>query len=242
MFRIIIGREATRSLDGNWRFKDKMKINLVQAAVHQEELASRLILEWPGRDIRLVAGADFAYSAKRKKIGACVVVLAIPGFEIVEISHAVRKVDFPYIPGFLAFREGPAFLDAYRKIKNRPDVTFIDGNGVAHPRKMGLASFVGVVLDICTIGCAKTPFYPFSLPAEREGAYTFFMNEKKEKVGICLRTRSGVKPIFVSPGHRIDFAVARTVVLCCSKFRIPEPLREAHRRAGLIFSESETGN
>jgi len=210
-------------------------MNLKKAAEAQRRLSSRLILKWDGREVNLVAGADFGYSYKEKRIGASVVVFKIPEFEIVEISEAVRKIEVPYLPGFLAYREGPAFLDAFRKIKNEPDVTLVDGNGIAHPRKMGLASYVGVVLDICTIGCAKKPFYPFVLPPEQKGSYTFFTDERKDNAGICLRSRSGVKPIFVSPGHRIDFMSAMKLVLCCSKFRIPEPLREAHKRAGKIF-------
>jgi deoxyribonuclease V len=189
----------------------------------QRRLSSRLILKWDGREVNLMAGADFGYSYKEKKIGASVVVFKIPELEIVEVSEAVREIEVPYLPGFLAYREGPAFLDA------------VDGNGIAHPRKMGLASYVGVVLDICTIGCAKKPFYPFVLPSEQKGSYTLFKDERKDDAGICLRSRSGVKPIFVSPGHRIDFISAMKLVLGCSKFRIPEPLREAHKRASKIF-------
>jgi deoxyribonuclease V len=210
-------------------------MNLKKAAEAQRRLSSRLILKWDGREVNLVAGADFGYSYKEKKIGASVVVFKIPELEIVEISEAVRNIEVPYLPGFLAYREGPAFMDAFQKIKNEPDVTLVDGNGIAHPRKMGLASYVGVVLDICTIGCAKKPFYPFVSPSEQKGSYTFFKDERKDNAGICLRSRSGVKPIFVSPGHRIDLMSAMKLVLGCSKFRIPEPLREAHERASKIF-------
>jgi len=185
--------------------------------------------------VNLVGGADFGYDEEKKHIGASIVILRFPGFEIVEISRAIRKVKFPYIPAFLAFREGPVFFDAFRKIKNKPDITLIDGNGIAHPRKMGLASYTGVILDIVTIGCAKNPIYPFHVPPEYKGAYTSIMNDSKEKVGICLRTRTGVKPIFVSPGHRIDIATSLELVLRCSRFRIPEPLRTAHRLSRDIF-------
>jgi deoxyribonuclease V len=210
-------------------------MNLKKAAEVQLRLSSRLNLKWDGREINLVAGADFGYGYKENKIGASIVVIKIPELEIVEISEAVREIKFPYLPGFLAYREGPVFFDAFRKIRTKPDVTLVDGNGIAHPRKMGLASFVGVILDICTIGCAKTPFFPFVLPSEQKGSYTFFKDERKDKAGVCLRTRSGVKPIYVSPGHRIDFMSAMKLVLRLSKFRIPEPLREAHRRASKIF-------
>jgi deoxyribonuclease V len=212
-----------------------MEMNLKKAAEAQRRLSSRLSLEWNDREVNLVAGADFGYGNREKKIGASVVVFKMPELEIVEIAEAVRKIGFPYLPGFLAFREGPVFLDAFRELGTKPDVTLVDGNGIAHPRKMGLASYVGVILDICTIGCAKTPFFPFTLPPEQKGSYTFFRDDRKDKAGVCLRTRSGVKPIFVSPGHRIDFISAVKLVLSCSKFRIPEPLREAHLRASKIF-------
>lgn len=211
-------------------------VNLDQAARIQTRLSSKLVLDWDGRRVDLVAGADSGYNRQENRIGASLVVVKLPEFEVIEAVEAVRESQFPYIPGYLAFREGPAFLDAYQKLKTKPDVTLIDGNGIAHPRKMGLASFVGVKLDICTIGCAKQPFYPFSSPPEHKGASTFFHNADGEKVGISLRTRAGVSPIFVSPGHRVDFSRAVEIVLRCSRFRIPEPLREAHRRSGLLFS------
>lgn len=210
-------------------------MDLKKAAAIQSKLSSRLILKWDGRKVNLIAGADFGYDHQKRKVGACIVVFRTPDFEIVEISQAVREVEFSYIPGFLAFREGPVFFEAFETLKVKPDVTLVDGNGIAHPRKMGLASYVGVNLDICTIGCAKKPFFPFSFPEDRKGAYTFFRNEENEKVGLCLRTRSKIKPIFVSPGHRIDFKHSMKLVLSCSKFRIPEPVREAHRRANEIF-------
>jgi deoxyribonuclease V len=204
-------------------------MNLIKAIRIQEELASRVILEWAGGFVDYVAGADSAYDPKEQKIGAVIVVMRTPECEVVEVARAFRKVPMPYIPGFLGFREGPAFIDAFRKLKRRPDVTLLDGNGIAHPRKMGLASYVGVVLDVPTIGCAKSPFFPYSLPAEGRGIFTHLQNNAGERVGFCLRTRAGIKPVFVSPGHRVSFYQARKTVLDCARFRVPEPLREAHR-------------
>jgi deoxyribonuclease V len=132
-------------------------------------------------------------------------------------------------------REGPAYFDALRKIANPPDVWLFDGNGIAHPRRMGLASYVGLKLDRPSVGCAKTAFFPFRAPAAERGASTVYKDAKGEPVGLCLRTRAGVRPVFVSPGHRVDLRLARKVVLACSRFRIPEPLREAHRLSGSIF-------
>lgn len=214
-------------------------MDLKRAAKLQRKLSTKLDLRWEGDEVRLVAGADFSYDKEKKKIGASIVIVKIPEFEIQERVEAVKKVRFPYISGYLAFREAPAFFEAFRMIRDVPDVTLIDGNGIAHPRRMGLASFVGVILDICTIGCAKTPFFPYVLPGERRGEFTYFMDDKNEKVGICLRTRAGVKPLFVSPGNRIDFMESVKLILRCSKSRIPEPLRKAHTLANKIFLKGE---
>jgi deoxyribonuclease V len=197
----------------------------------QQRLSEKIVFEWAGGKVRTVGGADCAQNVQGDMIGASVVVFSFPELEVIEISSAVQRVALPYVPGFLAFREGPVFFEAYRKLHRKPDVTLLDGNGIAHPRRMGLASYVGVILDIPTVGCAKTAFFPFCQPLESRGSFSIFRDKTKEKVGFCLRTRSGVKPLFVSPGHKIDFARAKQLVLACSTFRIPEPLREAHRQA-----------
>jgi deoxyribonuclease V len=210
-------------------------MDFARAARAQEKSAPRLILEWAGDDVRLVAAADCSYDREGKLIGAAAVVMTLPGFEIVETAEAVRRVAIPYVPGFLSLREGPVYLDVLRQLSRQPDVILFDGNGIAHPRRMGLASHVGLKLDRPSIGCAKTAFFPFRPPALRRGAGTAYKNRRGETVGICLRTRTGVLPVFVSPGHRIDLRMARKVVLDCSRFRIPEPLREAHRLSRAIF-------
>lgn len=212
-----------------------VSFNVKKAAEAQKRLASRLVLKQGVRSPTFIAGADFSYHQHRRLIGAIVVVLKFPDFEIIEVAEEVRDVRIPYIPGYLNFREGPAFFKTYQKLKHKPDLTLVDGNGIAHPRKMGLASYVGVVLDIPTIGCAKSPFFPFELPSERRGAYSAYLDRKNEMVGFCLRTRTSVKPVFVSPGHRVDFAFSREIVLACSKFRIPEPVRIAHHMAKELF-------
>jgi len=202
----------------------------------QEEMASRLILEWAGGKVRLVGGIDCAYDPVGQRVGAAAVIMTVPGFEIVDSARASARLLMPYVPGFLSFREGPVCLEVMRKLGVRPDVMLFDGNGIAHPRKMGLASHVGVLLDIPTIGCAKTAFFRFRPPAGNRGSSTSYKNNGGEKVGCCLRTRAAVKPVFVSPGHRVDFAWARKIVLDCSRLRIPEPLREADRLSREIFS------
>jgi len=201
----------------------------------QTRLASKLILRQNIRKVTLVAGADFGYNKKKNKICAAIVSIKIPEFEIIEATREVEEVRIPYVPEYLCFREGPVFIRAFRKLEEKPDLTLIDGNGIAHPRKMGLASYVGVVLDVPTVGCAKSPFYPFDLPPEYRGAYTPYRDDKGQTVGFCLRTSFSVRPIFVSPGHRSDFVLAREAVLKCSQYRIPEPLRAAHRLAKNVF-------
>jgi len=214
-------------------------LNISRAVKLQERLARKLILAWCGRPIRSIGGADVAYDLDRGLVAALIVVCRFPGLEIEETSSAVQKLKIPYIPGFLSFREGPVFLAAFRRLRRHPDVTLFDGNGIAHPRRMGLASHVGVLLDVPTIGCAKKPFFPFRPPANRRGAATTYRNRVGDKVGYCLRTRDDVKPIFISPGHRVDFALSRRVALSCSHWRIPEPLRLAHLLARKVWAESE---
>ncbi len=204
------------------------KAVLERLARSQLELSRRLKLSWTENSVELVAGADFSYDLTRKKITACLVVFRFPELKLIEKVWAVKNISFPYISSYLAFREAPAFFAAFQKLKVVPDITLIDGNGIAHPRKMGLASFVGVILDICTVGCAKRPVFSFIPPGEKRGSYTYFFNDKKEKIGVCLRTRTEVKPIFVSPGHKIDFKKSIQLVLRCTRYRIPEPLRQAH--------------
>lgn len=213
-----------------------LNFNLKKAAEAQRRLASRVVLKRDVQKPTFIAGADFSYHKQDRLIGAIVVVQKLPDFEIIEVAKEIREVKIPYIPGYLNFREGPAFIKTFQKLKNKPDITLIDGNGIAHPRKMGLASYVGVVLDIPTIGCAKSPFFAFDPPSERKGAYSLYRDRKNVKVGFCLRTRTSVKPVFVSPGHKMDFVFSRKIVLDCAKFRIPEPIRIAHHMAKNLFS------
>jgi len=214
-------------------------LNIEKAARFQHMLSRRLVLTSDLGRVQTIAGADSSYNRGRGLIGAVVAVLKFPEFELMELASEAQKASIPYIPGYLNFREGPAISKAFRKLKIRPDVTLIDGNGIAHPRRMGLASYVGVLLDIPTIGCAKSPYFPYKLPPNERGSFSLYNNDKGEKVGYCLRTRFSVKPIFVSPGHRMDFDSARYLVLDCSKYRIPEPLRIAHSMAKDLFSAKD---
>ncbi len=213
--------------------------DLKKAARFQQVLSQRVSLTSDLDRIQTIGGADSNYDRVRGLIGVIVAVLSFPEFELIEMVREIQKVCIPYMPGYLCYREGPAIIKAFRKLEMEPDVTLIDGNGIAHPRRMGLASYVGVLLDIPTIGCAKSPCFSYQLPYFERGSFSLYNNDEGEKVGYCLRTRFSVKPIFVSPGHRMDFDYARNLVLECSRYRIPEPLRIAHRLAKDIFSSED---
>ncbi len=213
-------------------------MDLKKAAWVQLRLAEKLSFEPLPSFPRLVGGADFAFDHVSGKIGAALVVFEASSWRVVDEATAVAKCPCPYIPGFLCFREGPVFFQAFRQLQRPPEVWLIDGNGLAHPRRMGLASFIGVVGRLSTIGCAKTAFFPYEPPPLARGSYSVYYNKKGEKVGFCLRTRDNVKPVFVSPGHRVGFEDCLEIVLSFSRFRLPEPLRQAHLRAKKIFSAS----
>jgi deoxyribonuclease V len=212
-------------------------LDIKKAAKFQSSLSLRLILNSDLDEVQTIGGADSSYERGKGLIGATVSVFKFQDSEPIDMATEIQKVKIPYMPGFLGFREGPAIIKAYGKLKIKPDVTFIDGNGIAHPRRMGLASYVGILLDIPTIGCAKSSYFPYQPPLNERGSFTSYCNNKGEKVGYCLRTRCSVKPVFVSPGHRMDCDSARDLVLDCSKYRIPEPLRMAHHLTRNIFSK-----
>ncbi len=195
----------------------------------QKILASRVNLKWVERKVCAIAGIDAAY--KDGKIIGAFAVLSFPELRLVEKRAVAGEIGFPYLPSFLALRELPVFLQVFKLLENVPDLVIVDGNGIAHPRKLGLASHLGIILNIPTIGCAKSPFYPVSDPPFKRGSYRLMKNERGEVVGAALRTRDGVKPVYVSPGHLIDLEKSIEFVLKSSIYRLPEPLRQAHQIA-----------
>ncbi|MFC2078029.1 deoxyribonuclease V [Candidatus Bipolaricaulota bacterium] len=205
-----------------------------EAARVQESLAGRLVLSWDGRDVSTVAGVDV--SVKKGVSRAAIVVLTFPDLAPLESTVSKAPTPFPYVPGLLTFREGPVVLDAWAKLERTPDVVLFDGQGIAHPRWMGLAAHLGIWLGIPTIGCAKSRLYgKHGEPGAHKGDATPLIDERDETlvIGSVLRTRENVKPLFVSPGHLIDVDTATALTLaCCSRFRLPEPTRWAHKVAG----------
>lgn len=205
-------------------------VSAAEAVRLQEQLRGRLIRENCLGQVATVAGVDVCVRDELAR--AAVVVLRYPDLVVVEVATAVAPATFPYIPGLLAFREAPAILAACAQLRCEPDLFIFDGQGRAHPRRMGIACHVGLCLDRPTIGCAKSRLCGehASLP-EAAGAWVPLV-DAGETIGAAVRTRSGVKPVYVSAGHRIDLATAVHYVLaCCRGYRLPEPCRRAHAAA-----------
>ena len=200
----------------------------------QKCLREMIILKSPRTSFSLVAGADVSFPGSIRGRGtnrarAGVVVLDAKTLETVEESVAEVECRFPYVPGFLTFREGPAVLEAFRKLKHTPDLVIFDAQGIAHPRGLGLASHLGLFLDLPSVGCAKSRLVgEFADPGPNRGDSSSLYFEGRE-VGRVVRTKPGVKPVFVSPGHRMDQETAVRVILeLVTHFRLPEPTRWAH--------------
>jgi deoxyribonuclease V len=182
--------------------------------------------------VKTVAGIDASYRDGLAQ--AAVVVLSYPTLETIESATARLPVNFPYIPGLLSFREAPAVLEAIAKLAQLPDLLIFDSQGLAHPRRFGLACHVGLWLDLPAIGCAKTRLSgQYTEPDPSAGSFAWLIDQG-ETIGAVLRTRPNVKPVFVSIGHRVDLpASIHYVLTCCRSYRLPEPTRLAHRLAAL---------
>jgi deoxyribonuclease V len=204
-----------------------------QAAELQKRLAGEVQFTALKKTPKLIAGLDCAFSKDGQRIIATAVLLKRLDFAPIETVHAVRKTDFPYIPGLLSFREAPVCIAAVRKLKTEPDVFIIDGQGIAHPRRLGLAAHLGLFFDKPTIGCAKSRLTGnFEEPSLEKGAYSP-LKDKQEIVGAVVRTRTNVKPVFVSVGNKCLLKEAIEITLgCTTKYRLPEPTRLAHHLAG----------
>ena len=222
----------------NTRRLHPWNIGLRRAARIQETLRERLRRARPldsRRCLNLVAGADVSYDRGSDVIHGAVVLLSFPGMDIIERAGASGRASFPYIPGYLSFREVPILLRAFRKLRRRPDVLLCDGQGIAHPRGFGLACHLGLLLAVPSFGCAKSRLVgEHAAPRSRRGASAPLIHEGRQ-VGIVLRTRDGVSPLYVSPGYRMDLErAARITLSCCDGVRIPEPTRRAHMEANRL--------
>jgi deoxyribonuclease V len=225
------------------RILHEWNLSYAEARQLQTELAGRVQVVPLRKEPRFIAGLDCAFSRDGRRIFAAAVMLEVVGtsetsFELrpVETVSAEQETRFPYIPGLLSFREAPACLEAAGKLSREPDLYVIDGQGLAHPRRLGLASHVGLFLEKPAIGCAKSRLIgAFDEPGEEKGAWSPLRDRGEEVIGAVVRTRSRVKPIFVSVGHRCSLEDAiRLSLACTTRYRIPEPTRLAHQAVSRV--------
>ena len=197
----------------------------------QRKLAGEVVTQGDPGDVRKVAGVDVGVKGERAR--AAVVVLDFPGLDLLDWAVAEEEIKFPYIPGLLSFRECPAILRALEDLGTEPDLVIVDGQGIAHPRRLGIASHLGLFLELPTVGCAKSRLWGrHKEPGEKAGSYEY-LYERDEVIGAVVRTRDGVRAVYVSPGHVIGLDSAIQYVLAtCRGYRLPEPIRWAHRIAG----------
>jgi deoxyribonuclease V len=204
-------------------------VTVAEATKLQRELAARVDVRPPLKECRLIAGADISYNRFSTTMYAAVVVLRMDDLGVVEVRGAVAETSFPYQPGYLSFREAPALIAAFARVASEPDAVMCDGQGIAHPRRLGLASHVGLWLQRPTLGCAKSRLFGRSGELPREAGSAVPLMQGDEQLGMVVRTKTGVQPVYVSPGHLIDIASSVDLVLrSCKGYRIPEPTRQAH--------------
>lgn len=217
-------------------------LSTTEARDLQHSLAQQVVTSTPLKEWRLVAAADVSYNKFDPWLYAAVVVVKAGTFELVERMGIARQATFPYVPGLLSFREIPPVLEVFEKLKTRPDVVLCDGQGIAHPRRVGLASHLGLWLDLPTIGCAKSRLIgEHEEPGPARGARSPLV-DNGEVIGAVLRTRDRVKPLYVSTGHQVDLESAVAVTLDCAvKHRLPVPARLAHVYVNEIRSAAKDG-
>jgi len=203
-----------------------------EAIALQRTLAAHVRIADRFGEVRRVAGVDVGFEQNNTITRAAVAVLDFPSLTLQEYAVAREPTRFPYIPGLLSFREVPAVLAALEQLSALPDMLLCDGQGIAHPRRLGIASHLGVLLDLPTIGVAKSRLVgSHEEPASEKGAWQPLL-DKGEAIGCVLRSRSGVKPLYISPGHRVGLESARLWVMAClTRYRLPETTRWAHRLA-----------
>jgi deoxyribonuclease V len=212
-----------------------MKFELVdtvaEATKIQNELRAKIRIESLKNEVKTIAGADISYNRFSDDFFACVVVLSLPDLREVETVFAKGVATFPYVPGFLSFREIPTLLKAFEKLKKKPDVIMADGQGIAHPRRMGIATHLGLIIDVPVFGCAKHKLFGAGrAPLATRGSVSLLHDPKTEEtVGAFVRTKDNVAPVIISPGHRITLEESIELSLQTAKgYRIPEPTRRAH--------------
>lgn len=223
------------------RYRELVEAATVEEAVAlQKKLAHFVVISPLPSTLLILGAADLAYIRGKNDKNevtaptyvAVVITFSWPDLSLLEKAVHIGKVDFPYIPGLLSFREVPPIFRAWEKLREKPDVFLCDGQGIAHPRGIGLATHLGLLLDIPTVGCAKTRLWGHheELPPQKGSRVPLYANG--QPIGIVYRSRTGVKPLYISPGHMADISSSVTLVeKCLGRYRIPEPIRAAHRLA-----------
>jgi deoxyribonuclease V len=212
------------------------KVSVEEGCRIQNRLRRKIQLQNGFRQVSTIAGVDMAFDGRRG-FGA-VSVFTFPDLQMIEEVTSEKNLDFPYIPGLLSFREGPVLVSTLEKVRIEPDLLLFDGQGIAHPRGLGIASHMGLLFDKPAIGCAKSRLVgEYREPGVRKGSVSpLLLNQVR--IGSVVRTRRNVKPILVSPGHHVDFITSEEIVLkCCKQYRLPEPIRWADR-ASRIFKNT----
>ncbi len=223
-----------KQLDHDW------DMTSVQAQEIQRELAKRVSKKCEIHDVSLVAGVDISSPDAGGVATGAVVVLHYPELEVAECKTARKRLSFPYIPGLLSFRESPLILAACERLSLTPDLILVDGQGVAHPRRLGLASHLGLLWDKPTIGCAKSRLCGRHEPVAPEPGCSAQLIDDNEVIGAALRTKKWSAPLYISIGHKVDLATALQWVLnCCRGYRLPEPTRLAHLAAAGKLKDEE---
>jgi deoxyribonuclease V len=209
------------------------RVSVAEARAIQERLSGLVVRAGRPGYVKLVAGTDISGADESGMARAAIVVMGYPGMDVVEVSSVIDRVSFPYVPGLLSFREIPLLARAFRKLSSQPDLVISDGQGYAHPRRFGLASHLGVLLGLPTIGCAKSRLCGVHGEIGTARGDWTELTDCGEVIGAVVRTRMNTRPVYVSNGNMIDLQSAIKWVLdCCQGFRIPEPTRLAHLAAG----------
>lgn len=223
-----------------WRKLHDWDVSAKRAVEMQREMAAQVTIEPLPEGIELVAGADISFDKFSQVVFAGIVVLRLGTLEVVERSGVQTVAKFPYVPGLLSFREMPALIEAWEKLTVEPDVVVLDGQGLAHPRRMGLACHAGLVFERPAIGCAKSLFVgTFDAPAPERGSWSALLH-RGETVGAALRTKNKIGPVFASPGHKSDLDGAIDLLLKLDGgYRIPEATRQAHLFVNELRAEAK---
>lgn len=204
-----------------------------EAMAIQRELASQVVRRGRLSGVRRIAGVDISIDKARGWGTGAVVVLSYPQLDVVEVAVAATPLSFPYVPGLLSFRETPVLREAFLRVEGPIDLLLVDGQGLAHPRRFGIACHLGLLLDVPAIGVAKSRLTGEHGPVAEEAGSRADLLDGAEVIGGVLRTRTGVKPLYISIGHRLSLREAEAWVLrCCRGYRLPEPTRLAHQAAG----------